>query len=147
MGEEQDESNMDRRSYERVDVELDVRWRRLAPEQAHSMLNRYLQNGALDVSALGAEVEDPQGMARTQNLSFKGLRLQDGSDLAEGWELLMEILAPDQDQPIRALAAVIWVTPPGLGPCQAGLFFKAIGGADGERISRLMAVAKGDGHA
>jgi PilZ domain len=146
MSEEKGESGMERRIAERVELEVEVRWTRLEQKQADALLTK---GGYSEIFAFSdlkdvATEEVLERQAYTQNLSVTGiklvgdLRLKDGAALKEGWELLVDIVVPDV-KPIRALAVVVWVSPPNADPRQAGLFFKAINKDDIARVAHLQA--------
>ena len=145
MSAEQGESGMERRVAERVELEVAVHWKRLSQAEADTLLTRGAYSEIFAFSDLGdsASEEVLERQAYTQNLSVTGvrlvgdLRLKDGAALKEGWELLVAIRVPDQGEPIRALAVVVWVSAEQEGRRQAGLFFKAINKEDIERVTRL----------
>lgn len=142
---------MERRNSERVDLEVQIRWKRLNTSEAEVLLNKGTYSGLDAFSDPGASAteESLERRAYTENLSTMGLklvgdlRLSDGSALKKGWDLLVEILAPDKAEPIRALAEVRWVTPTdNPPPREAGLYFKAINKEDVARVVHLQAEAK-----
>jgi hypothetical protein len=147
-GGEQGKSGLERRIAERVELEVEVRWTRISQSMADALLTK---GGYSEIFAFSdlqdvATEESLERQAYTQNLSVTGvklvgdLRLQDGSALKEGWELLVDILLPE-GEPIRALAVVVWITP-GTTHQQAGLFFKAINKEDIDRVTQLQAAVK-----
>jgi hypothetical protein len=143
MSEEKGSSGLERRVAERVDLEAEVRWTRITQPMADALLTKGGYSEIFAFSDLGgvATEEVLERQAYTQNLSVTGvrlvgdLRLSDGTNLKEGWELLVDILLPD-GEPVRALAVVVWVAP---GPVHqsAGLFFKAINKEDIDRVTLL----------
>jgi hypothetical protein len=144
MSEEQGESQLERRSFERLDLELEVLWKRLKPDQAETLSQRMLDGDNRDYAQQAAALGDSvHGRALTLNLSKQGFRLADGSELEMGWELLVGILMPETAKSIPAVATVIWITPKGLGPCQAGLVFKAMSPEVSEHFSAFLAMAGG----
>jgi hypothetical protein len=151
MKEEHGSSGMERRTAERVDLEAKVRWSHMPSAESDALLSKGAYSGlSVDFDPDASITEEAlERQAYTENLSVTGLklvgdlRLQDGSALRKGWELMVEILAPGQSEPIRALAEVMWVTPPkGPPPRQAGLFFKAVNKADVERLVRMHSAAR-----
>jgi hypothetical protein len=146
---ESGKSAMERRVAERVDLKVEVRWRRIGGRKASALVEggAYSEIFAPLAPELPATADELERQAYTENLSTAGLklvgdlRLQDGSALQEGWDLLVEITAPFQKEPIRAIAGVVWITPEP-APRQAGLFFKAINKEDVEKVLRLQAEAK-----
>jgi signal transduction histidine kinase len=136
---------LERRVADRVTLELDCRWKRLPAGAAKTLLESGGFSDIADFSdfegALGGGATD--GQVRTADLSVSGmqlagdLRLVDGSALEKDWELAVDVLVPGQAVPIRTLARVVWVAPPGPSPRQAGLCFLAIKQADVERLVRL----------
>jgi hypothetical protein len=149
MSDEKGQSGMERRVAERVELEVEVRWTRLDQARADQLLTKggYSEIFAFtDLQDIATE-EGLERQAYTQNLSVTGLklvgdlRLKDGAALKEGWELLVEIQTTEPE-PIRALAVVVWVSPPGSTPRQAGLFFKAINKEDIARVTQLQSEVK-----
>lgn len=149
MSVEKGESGMERRIAERVELEVEVRWTRLDQAQADALLTKGAYSEIFAFSDLKdiATEEVLERQAYTQNLSVTGvklvgdLRLKDGAALKEGWELLVEIKTTDPE-PIRALAVVVWISPPSAMPRQAGLFFKAINKEDIARVTNLQSEVK-----
>ncbi|HTA17109.1 MAG TPA: hypothetical protein VK786_05130 [bacterium] len=151
MSEEHGSTGLEKRNAERVDLEVQIRWRHLKTAEADGLLHKG------DYSGLNALV-DPEAppteevlerQAYTENLSTMGLklvgdlRMHDGSALRKGWELLVEIVPDGKAEPIRALAEVVWITPPEHPePREAGLFFKAINKEDVARVVQLQEAAK-----
>jgi PilZ domain len=152
MSGEHGHSGMERRVAERVDLAAEVRWRRLKISEAGALEQGPAYSGlaAFPQDQDSVTEEGLERQAYSENLSVTGLklvgdlRLRDGSALKVGWELLVEMVPPGQVEPIRALAEVVWVTPPaGPPPRQAGLFFKAVNKEDVERIVRERSAGKG----
>jgi hypothetical protein len=151
MSDEQGSGGLERRNSERVELEVQIQWHHLKTSEAHGLLNKgtYSElNTFSDPYAIPTE-KALERQAYTENLSTMGLklvgdlRLHDGSALKKGWDLLVEILVKDKAEPIRALAEVMWISPPdGPVPRQAGLFFKAINKEDVERVVRLQEEVK-----
>src|ERR1700677_4743368 len=151
MSEEHGSTGLEKRNAERVDLEVQIRWRHLKTAEADGLLHKGSYSGLNVLSDPEAPLTEEalERQAYTENLSTMGLklvgdlRLHDGSALRKGWELLVEIVSNDKAQPIRALAEVMWISPPEhASPKEAGLFFKAINKEDVERVVRLQEAAK-----
>ncbi|HTB21773.1 MAG TPA: PilZ domain-containing protein [bacterium] len=145
MKEKHGSGGIERRVAERVEVQAQVRWYRVDSAEAHAIETKgdYSGLNAFNDPDTVMSQEALERQAYTENLSVTGLklvgdlRLSDGSALKSGWELLVEMLAPGETEPIRALAEVMWVAPPqDPPPRQAGLFFKAVNKEDVERLVR-----------
>lgn len=143
---------MERRVAERVELEMQVHWRRLSASRASALNLNGEYSGMVSESDKDEEFYTEEFLERqayTENLSTTGLklvgdlRLQDGSALRKGWKLQVDIVAPGEAEPIRSIAEVVWVTPPsGPPPRQAGLLFESINKQDVERLVRLQSEAK-----
>jgi len=150
MTEEEGKGELERRIAERVEMRTQVRWRRITEEDSDALL---IKGDYTEIFAVGEAVETPSAealerQAYTENLSVTGLklvgdlRMDDGAQLQDGWELLVQIGPTGAVDTVRALGIVVWIARSGPDRGQAGIFFKAINKEDVERVTRMQDEAK-----
>lgn len=152
MTEDRGQGGLERRVAERVDCRLAVSWTRLDKAQADEAMTGGEYTEIFSISDLGGDTDEAslERRAYTENLSITGvklvgdLRLDNGDQLQEGWELLVNLEVPEAPRSVRALAVVVWIAPQPEPPgsLQAGLFFKGINKLDVEKVTRYMALQR-----
>ncbi len=77
------------------------------------------------------------------NISLRGLALETAQPLARGEYLKLEMRLPGRDQPIQALAEVVWTEPRGAGHAAGIRFLILLNQADDAMIRRFIEGADG----
>ena len=85
---------VEKRRHPRVDLEVTVRFRRLAQDEKEEAVTQFQQAQTKDVSQSGI------ALVQTQHL--------DSGDLIK-----LEIDLPGRDKPVKAYSEVMWIRPPG----------------------------------
>lgn len=141
----------DRRKHPRVIAHLAIRSRPLESGEVGSLLNG-LGNEEPVIPVLG--MKQGKGGALTMattNLSVGGLsatgdlQVIGDTQLAKGSDIMVEMDMDDQQEPMRAIAQVMWSVPSGDGKFLAGMMFVVISENNLERIRKYVsrAVDKG----
>ena len=113
--------SIEKRQFPRVDLDVVVRFRRLATPE---------------------EKEEVAGFqeAHTANLSQGGVQLQETSHLGQGDLLKLEIEVPDRNEAIKAYSEVMWIKPQGSDEGQeyAGIKFRGLKDEDEDFLAGLV---------
>jgi len=82
-------------------------------------------------------------LGKSNNVSAEGLFLVSDKILEKGDILKLEVVLPEEPQPLRAFSEVVWVSDYGLpeGRHGAGIYFMALRDEDADKIGRFVAEA------
>ena len=144
------ESESERRRHPRVIAHLAVRSRPLEAGELGSLLNG-LGEADPKIPVLGMKTSHGGMQMATTNLSVGGLsatgdlQVVGENAVPKGSDILVEMDMNDGQEPLRAIAQVMWSAPTQGGKHLAGMMFAVISEANLERIRKYVEVAVGDG--